>query len=82
MNSFSASITPGERVVPEDKTSTGFTIIMVEEMTEALVGERRGTAGDREGVFIETSTPATMEVGMVTISGRTGSTTSVGDAGW
>jgi len=30
---------------------------------------------------METSTPATMEVGLVTILGRTGSTTNVGDVG-
>ena len=50
-------------------------------MAEALAGERRGITSDRGGAFIETSTPATMEVGLVTISGRTGSTTSVRDVG-
>jgi len=33
----------GERVVPEDKASTGFTVIMVEEMTEALAREDEGS---------------------------------------
>ena len=65
----------GVTVVLKDKVSTGFTVIMVEEMTEALAGERQGITGDLGGVLIETSTLATMEVRLVTISGRTGSTT-------
>ena len=50
-------------------------------MAEEMAEERRGIAGDRGGVFMETSTPATMEVGLVTISGRIGSTTSIRDVG-
>jgi len=55
---------------------------MLEEMTEALSEERRGITGDLGGVLIETSTLATVAVGLVTISGRTGSITSVEDVGW
>ena len=41
----------------------------------------REIVGDLRGVFIETSTLATTEVGLVTTSERTGSTTSVGEVG-
>ena len=50
-------------------------------MAEALVGEGRGIAGSRGGVFTDTSTLTTIEVGLVTTPGRTGSTTNVGDVG-
>ena len=39
---------------------------MVEEVTETQVGEGREIAGSRRGVFIDTSTPAMTEVGLVT----------------
>ena len=54
---------------------------MVEEVAEVLLREGWGIASGQRGVFIDTSTPATIEVGLVTISGRTGSTTSIGDVG-
>ena len=54
---------------------------MVEEVAEALVGEGRGITGGRGGVFIDTSTPATIEVGLVTTPGRTGLMTNIGDVG-
>jgi len=47
INSFSASITPGEQVILEDKTFTGFTVITVEEVAETLVKE------DEESLAIE-----------------------------
>ena len=46
----------------------------MEEIAGALVGERQAITGDLGGVLIKTSTLATMEVGLVTISGRAGST--------
>ena len=52
---------------------------MVEEVVEAFVGEGRGITGSRGGDFVDTSTPATIEVGLVIIPARTGSTTSVED---
>ena len=39
----------------KDKASTGFTVIIVEEVAEALAGEGREITGDRGGVFIETN---------------------------
>jgi len=68
-------------VVAEDKASTSFTVITVEEIAEALAEERRGIVDDRGGAFIKTNTLAVMEVGLVTILGRTGLTTSVRDVG-
>ena len=53
----------------------------MEEIIEALAAATRGVVGDLGGVLIETSTPATTEVGLVTISGRAGSTTNVGEVG-
>ena len=52
-----------------------------EGVVEALAAATCGVVGDLGGVFIETSTLATTEVGLVTTSGRTGSTTSVGEVG-
>ena len=81
MNSFSASTTPGERGAPEGKTSTDFTDITVEGMAGVLTGEICGIIDDLGGVLIKTSTLATIDVGLVTTSGRAGSTTSVGEVG-
>ena len=53
----------------------------MEEIIEALAAATRGVVGDLGGVLIETSTPATTEVGLVTIFGRAGSTTNVGKVG-
>ena len=50
-------------------------------MTGVLTGEICGIVRDLEGVLIETSTLATIDVGLVTTSGRVGSTTSVGEVG-
>ena len=53
----------------------------MEEIIEALAAATRGVVGDLGGVLIETSTLATTEVGLVTIAGRAGSTTNVGEVG-
>ena len=50
-------------------------------MAEALVGEGRGITGSRGGVFIDTSTLITTEVGLVTTPEKAGSTTNVRDVG-
>ena len=50
-------------------------------MAGALAGEICGIVGDLGGVLIETSTLATIDVGLVTTSGRVGSITSVGEVG-
>ena len=53
----------------------------MEKIIEALAAPTLGVVGDLGGVLIETSTPATTEVGLVTISGRAGSTTNIGEVG-
>jgi len=50
---------------------------MVEEVAEALIREGQGIVGSQRGVFIDTSTLAMTEVGLVTTPGRAGSTTNV-----
>ena len=54
---------------------------MVKEVAEALVGEGRGIIGSRGGAFIDTSTPSTTEVELVTTPEKVGSTTNVGVVG-
>ena len=66
---------------PRDKTSTSFTVIIVEKVVKAPVGEGRGITGSRGGVFIDTSTPVTTKVGVVTTPGKAGSTTNIEDVG-
>ena len=53
----------------------------MEEVAKTQVGEGRGIAGNRGGVFIDTSTPATTEIELVTNPERAGSTINVGDVG-
>ena len=50
-------------------------------MAEAQVGDGRGIIGNQGGVYIDTNTPATTEVGLVTTPERAGSTINVRDVG-
>ena len=65
-NSLSASATPGRRAASED--STGLVDITVEGTAGTLAAAAWQVIGDLGGVLIGTSTLATTEVGLVTIS--------------
>ena len=78
--SFSTSVTPDRRAAPEG--STGLIDVTVEGMAGILAAAAWEVIGDLGGVFIEISTLATTEVGLVTISWTAGSTTSVGKVGF
>jgi len=77
-NSFSTSITPGERVSLEEEVSVILVVTIIEGIAGAAVsGTEETSSSSRGGVFIETIVLATREVGLVIIG--FGSTTSVGE---
>jgi len=77
MNSFSTSITPGERVSFEGEVLGSLVVTIVEGVTRATVSGTKGTDDNHKGVFIDTSVLATKEAVLVIIGSR--STTSAGD---
>ena len=79
MNSFSTSITPGERVSFEGGVSESLVVTIVEGVAGVVVCQTEEIGSSRRGVFMETSVLAIREVGMVIIGSS--STTSVGESG-
>ena len=77
MNSFSTSITPGERVSLEGEVSGSLVVTIVEGIAGAAVSRAEETCNNRGGVFIELRVLVTREVGLVIIGSRL--ITSVGD---
>jgi len=77
MNSFSTSITPGERVSFEGGVSESLVVTIVEGVAGVVVSPTEEIGSNRGGVFMKTSALATREVGLVIIEFR--STSNVGD---